>query len=72
MKRLIQALSLGLLTAASLSLAACTTSEDRAIDQTNTTAEGQRINPKPWSRPERWEGQGPLGSIMQQQDPAFY
>lgn len=54
---------------AALSLSACATTDDTS-NTSNIT--GERIDEKPWNRPQRWEGQGPLGSVMQQQDPAFY
>lgn len=72
MKRLLQVLALGLLAAGSLALTSCTTPPEAGTTGSDVTARGERVNTKPWSRPERWEGQGPLGSVMQQQDPNFY
>lgn len=44
-----------LLLAASLGLGGCASSEEE--DPT-------RVSTIPWNRPERWESQGPLGSMM--------
>lgn len=60
----------GLAAAAALSLSSCTTTDESTSNTSNIT--GERVDEKPWNRPQRWEGQGPLGSVMQQQDPAFY
>ena len=72
MKRLLHILSLSLLAAGSLALTSCSTPPAAGTSGSDVTASGERVNTKPWSRPERWEGQGPLGSVMQQRDPNMY
>lgn len=52
----LRGIALLLLTGILLALGGCaTTSEPEDPD---------RVNTKPWARPERWEGTGPFGSMM--------
>jgi hypothetical protein len=56
-------LALLFLTAATLGLSGCASSED---DDSST-----RVSTIPWNRPEQWEGQGPLGSMMNPESGGF-
>lgn len=39
---------------------------------TETKSDEDRVSSIPWNRPQSWEGQGPLGSMMQQQQGGRY
>ncbi len=52
-RRIVSTLLAGLL----LGLGGCATTEEKNPDQVSSI---------PWNRPEKWEGQGPLGGMLQQ------
>ena len=51
----MRCVALILLASAVLGLGGCSNSEPE---------DPNRVSTIPWNRPERWEGQGPLGSMM--------
>lgn len=55
MRRLLRLLACLALLALSILLPACASQQE---DDPN------RVSTIPWNRPEKWEGQGPLGSMM--------
>lgn len=49
---------LGFLLAAAGAMLMCACANDQPEDP-------NRVSTIPWNRPEKWEGQGPMGSMMQ-------
>ena len=52
---MVRFISLSLLAVGFLSLAGCASTEEE---------DPNRVSTIPWNRPERWEGQGPMGGMM--------
>lgn len=53
---LVRIVSLFLLAATTLMTGGCASTSDTNADD--------RVSNIPWNRPERWEGQGPMGGMM--------
>lgn len=72
MTSLTKTVGLTLVLAASLSLTSCQTAADPDANKPtpSVTSSGERVSTQPWNRPQSWEGQGPLGAVMQQNDPS--